>query len=161
MGGNHGLPTEEILEGTASLSKHLQGLASPQLFVTAHVAARRVVLRTFQDLTTHATFRHYVKEVVFDSSWFDLDPAYYMAGRPEDKREDLAAAFEEQEQIQRYELQPALYAAFKSLSHVKKVVYADFSLLAGFPGDSVSSRYLLIQRQCSNVSIRSADCCLD
>ena len=55
-------------------SKHLEGLASPQLFVTAHVAARRGVLRTFQDLTTHATFRHYVKEVVFDSSWIDPDP---------------------------------------------------------------------------------------
>ena len=151
-------------------SKHLEGLASPQLFVTAYVAARRGVLRTFQDLTTHATFRHYVKEVAFDSSWIDPDPAYYVAGWPEDKREDLAAVFEEQEQIQKYELQPALYAAFKSLSHVKKVVYADFSLLAGFPGDSVGSRdypgpeydgYLLIQRQYSNVSIRSAECCLD
>ena len=57
------------------------------------------VLRTFQDLTTHATCCHYVKEVIIDSSWIGPDPAYYMAGWSEDKRKDLAAVFEEQEHI--------------------------------------------------------------
>lgn len=51
--------------------RHLETLASSLLYRTGYVAARREVLDIFIHLSAHPTIRHFVKEVIYDSSWFD------------------------------------------------------------------------------------------
>ncbi|KAM0805760.1 hypothetical protein BDR22DRAFT_829098 [Usnea florida] len=117
-----------------SMDPHFGYLASSLLFTTAYVAARKGVLNTFLNLTTHPIYRTYVKEVVFDSSW--IDPT--IISEPPDDRdtERTWALFNEQEWIRLYELQARLEEAFQCLSNVKTVSYADLSRISCLPGDN-------------------------
>ena len=113
--------------------RHLCSLSVSLLFTTAYIAARKGVLETFTTLTTHPVFREYVREVVFDSSFFkpELLPQY-----AEQKcGPALTAMFGEQEHIQKNELFDRVDDAFKCLSHIRKVVYADMSRTSYLPGD--------------------------
>ena len=117
-----------------SMDPHFGYLASSLLFTSAYVAARKGVLNTFLNLTTHPIYRTYVKEVVFDSSW--IDPT--VISEPPDDRdaERTWALFNEQEWIRLYELQARLEEAFQCLSNVKTVSYADLSRISCLPGDN-------------------------
>ncbi len=114
-------------------------LASSLLFTTAYIAARRGVLDTFKNLTTHPVFCKYVKEIVFDSSW--IDPATVSRRANGKNGPALTRLFEEQEVIQANELQTALENAFKCLSNVRKVSYADLSRISWLPGDNHDSAW--------------------
>jgi hypothetical protein len=59
------------LKSTRLTSKIFENLASPLLFTTAYVAARRGVLDVFKNLTTHPVLCNYVKTMVVDGSWYD------------------------------------------------------------------------------------------
>ena len=149
------LPTELWIEILRYLSKkelkvvrhvghrHLETLAASLLFTTAYVAARRGVLDIFQKMTNHPIIRHFIREVIYDSSW--LDPPYganiLRSGcfRITKDCDDLAVAklFQEQERIQVKELSKCLQTAFAQMTHVRKVVFADLARTAGFPGDMI------------------------
>lgn len=126
----------------------LESLASPQLFRTAYIAARRGVLDIFLKVTTHDTIRHYIQEVIYDGSWLDppagviqtrstRNGSYRITSACTDL--PLAKLFQEQEIIREKELQQALKTAFGTLTAVKRVVFADLSRTAGLVGDSLDS----------------------
>lgn len=145
MNVSEALPNELWLQSLGYLSKtdlkalrlsmepHLGSLASSLLFTTAYIAARKGVLDTFTNLTTHPVFRAYVKEIVFDSSW--IDPTTVAEFDNDENELALACFFQEQEGIQANELQSRLETAFQCLSKVKTVSYADLSRLSCLPGD--------------------------
>lgn len=149
-----------------SMELHLTSLASPLLFTTAFIAARKGVLDTFTNLTTHPVYRAYVKEIVFDSSCIDpatvADHAY---GKDEPA---LASFFQEQEDIQANELQIRLENAFQCLSGVKTVSYADLSRISCLPGDYSNTMWdldysdgPLIRRHESHLGLDEIrNCCL-
>ena len=116
-----------------SMDPNLISLASSLLFTTAYIAARKGVLETFTNLTTHPVFRAYVKEVVFDSSW--IDPVTVAECANEKFKPALVGFFQQQEAIQGHELRIRLEKAFQCLSHVKKASYADLSRIPCLPGD--------------------------
>ena len=116
-----------------SMEPHFGFLASPLLFTTAYVAARKGVLNTFFNLTTHPVYRTYVKEVVFDSSWIDPTKIPSLSDSSADR---ATALFHEQEEIQLNVLQARLDEAFQCLSNVKTVSYADLSRISCLPGDN-------------------------
>ena len=116
-----------------SMNPHFGSLASSLLFTTAFVAARKGVLKTFRNLTTHPIYRAYVKEVVFDSSW--VEPNMFRELR-DSNTEPVRALFQEQEEIQLKVLQIRLEEAFQCLSNVKKVSHADLSGISCLPGDN-------------------------
>ena len=140
------LPNELWLQAFGYLSKPdlkalrlsadplLASLASSLLFTTAYIAARRGVLDTFKKLTTHPVFCEHVKEIVFDSSW--IDPATVAQHANGNDGPALTRLFQEQEVIQADELQTDLENAFKCLSNVQKVSYADLSRISWLPGDN-------------------------
>ena len=139
------IPNEVLLQILSYVSKkdlkaarltrvpQLYSCASSLLFTTAYVAARRGVLDAFKNLTTHPEFCQYVKEVIFDSSW--ISPASVAEHADDESGPALARLFEEQENIQANELQISLENAFKCLSKVTKVSYADLSRVSCLPGD--------------------------
>ena len=114
-------------------SNYLRSLASSLLFTTAYIAARKAVLNTFMALTTHPEFCNYVQELVFDSSYISSK----VVRRNENQKcgSSLATLFEEQQDIYGGQLQNALDKAFRSLSNVTRVRYADMSRIAILPGD--------------------------
>ena len=116
-----------------SMDPNLISLASSLLFTTAYIAARKGVLETFTNLTTHPVFRAYVREVIFDSSW--IDPVPITEYSNEKSESALVCFFQQQEDIQGYELRIRLEKAFQCLSNVKKVSYADLSRISCLPGD--------------------------
>ena len=108
--------------------------ASPMLFRKAYVAARRGVLTSFSALTTHPVLRDYIQEVIFDSSY--IDPATLTKYEKEKQDPCVARLFEEQETIQKNEIQYRLEEAFECMTRVRKVIYADMSRVPFLPGDS-------------------------
>ena len=177
MDASKTLPNELWLQVFGYLSKadlkalrltaepHMSMVASSLLFTTAYIAARRRVLHTFTSLTTHPVFRHYVKEIIFDSSY--IDPAKFTEHPDGEVKATLTKLFQEQEKIQtNNELQTRLEDAFKCLSKVKKVCYADLFRISYLSVDcsDTESRcdYLdgpLIRRLESNHDPREIDCC--
>ncbi|MCJ1451674.1 hypothetical protein MMC28_002014 [Mycoblastus sanguinarius] len=144
--------------------KHLGLLASTQLFTTARVAARRGVFEVFKKLTTHPALRNHVREVIYDSSWIEIEPNLRKTLVLEN--EDLASTFlmyAEQEKIQVNELQQALEGAFKSLPGIRRVVFADLSRCGPFPGeDHYGEGDPPINRLCSGSKTKEIRaCCLD
>ena len=154
---------------------HLGNLASPKLFTTAYLAARRGVIDALAGLASHPVLRHHVKSFVFDSSY--LDPEIYGESYGHDWRrvvetvhdnKELALAFAQQEYIQTYELCAALEQAFDAFPNVKKIVYADMARTACLPGDNLGSvtslldaGHPLLQRLWSGkFRKRVAQCCL-
>ncbi|KAL6713285.1 hypothetical protein ACLMJK_008750 [Lecanora helva] len=121
--------------------RRLEVLAASQLFKTAYVAARRGVLETFMQMTNHPTIRHFIREVIYDSSWIAPPSACsrMRSGRWRitEANADLPVVqlFQEQEQIQSGELLRNLSIALKKTTHLRKVVFADISRTAGLPGD--------------------------
>ena len=114
-------------------SHYLGSLASSLLFTTAYVAARETVLNTFTALTTHPEFCNYVKEIVYDSSY--VSPEVVRWNRDQKCGSSLAKLLDDQEDIHDRRLQNALEKAFRSLSNVTRVRYADLSRVATLPGD--------------------------
>lgn len=114
-------------------SHNLESLASSLLFTTAYIAARRGVLNTFIALTTHPNFSKYVKEVIYDSSYISRD----VVEQHENEKggSALTTMFNQQESIHAGELAKSLDKAFKCLSNIKSVHYADMSRVAYLPGD--------------------------
>ena len=115
-----------------SMEPDFESLASSLLFTTAYVAARKGVLNTFLNLTAHPVYRTYVKEVVFDSSWIDPTKNPKL---PDGSTEGAKDLFQEQEEVQLDILQARLDEAFKCLSNVKTLSYADLSRISCLPGD--------------------------
>ena len=146
-----------------SMEPHLSFFASSLLFTTAFIAARKGVLDTFTNLTTHPVYRAYVKEIVFDSSWIDLETVTSHKDEPAS-----ASLFYEQEDIQTNELQIRLENAFQCLSGVKTVSYADLSRISCLPGDYSNTMWdldyshgPLICRHKSHLGLDEIrDCCL-
>lgn len=150
MNASEVLPNELWLQSLGYLSKrdlkalrlsmepHLGFLASSLLFTTAYIAARKGVLDTFTNLTTHPIFRGYVKNIIFDSSWIDPETVAEYAN--EETAPALTSLFQEQEAIQANELQMRLETAFQCLTNVKTVSYADLSRLSCLPGDCSDPR---------------------
>lgn len=178
MDASKALPNELWLQAFGYLSKadlkalrltaesHLSAIASSLLFTTAYIAARRGVIDTFTSLTTHPVFRQHVKEIIFDSSY--IDPTK-LTEHSDDKGEAaLISLFRDQEEIQANELQIRLENAFKCLSNVQKVFYADLSRISYLPGDyndsALGCDYLdgpLIRRLESDLDHGEIDsCCL-
>ena len=125
---------------------HLADLASPKLFTTAYIAARRGVIDALAGLASHSVLRHHVKTFVYDSSY--LDPEIYgelsgndwsNAGEAVHGDKALALAFAHQEYIRKYELRPALEQAFDAFPNIEKIVYADMARTACLPGDTLGS----------------------
>ena len=116
-----------------SMNPHFGSLASSLLFTTAYVAARKGVLNTFRNLTTHPIYRAYVKEVVFDSSWVDSNMITLLSSS---NHKPAWALFQEQDEIQWKISQIRLEEAFQCLLNVKKVSYADLSRISCLPGDN-------------------------
>ena len=125
---------------------HLANLASPKLFTTAYIAARRGVIDALAGLASHSVLRHHVKTFIFDSSYLDPEINGELSGDDwsnaveavhEDK--ELALAFAHQEYIQTYELRPALEQAFEAFPNIENIVYADMSRTACLPGDKLGS----------------------
>ena len=114
-------------------SLYLRSLASSLLFTTAYIAARKAVLNTFMAMTTHPEYCDYVKELVFDSSY--ISSKVVRRNRNQKCGSSLATLFEEQEDIYGRHLQNALEKAFRSLTNVTSVHYADMSRVAILPGD--------------------------
>ena len=154
---------------------HLGNLASPKLFTTAYIAARRGVIDALAGLASHPVLRHHVQSFVFDCSY--LDPEIHGGSFAKDwsrvveivhENKELALAFAQQEYIQTYELRTALEQAFKTFPNVKKIVYADMARTACLPGDdpgSVTSLldtgHPLLQRLLTGkFRKRVAQCCL-
>ncbi|KAI4210747.1 MAG: hypothetical protein LQ351_006423 [Letrouitia transgressa] len=151
------LPTEiyglifSYLEGrdlkSARLAcKTLQREAAPFLFTTAYIAARRGVLNNFTALAEHPVLSTYVTEVIYDSSWFEewddgppteseKNPRFLPLKKTAEHRQKYIENFAEQEHIQKEELCPILARAFKSLTKVQRVVYADLWRLPCLHGD--------------------------
>lgn len=175
------LPTEIWLEALSYCNKadlksirlagekHLGTLAASQLFKTAYVAARRGVLDIFMQLTIHPVYRHYVREVVYDSSWIDPPTGGGSQTRSRRVRQNnsyedprLDALFGEQERIQFQEMPSKLSTAFAALSRVRRVVFADLSRTAGLPGDTVDQEGMpLIHRLSSGARTKEIGaCCL-
>ena len=148
--------------------KHLETLASSRLFLTAHVAARRGILDIFMKVTTHPTIRHFIREIIYDSSWFEppfesqqlRNGRYRVTGACLDHA--LAKIFQEQEQIQTKEMASCLETAFRMLTNVRKVVFADLSRTAGFLGDATDvDGYPLKHRINSGGQTKeTGECCL-
>ena len=107
--------------------------ASSLLFVKAYIAARRGVLTTFTALTTHPVLRDHVREITFDSSY--IDPRTITEYKGKKSGPELARLFQEQETIQKDEMQNRLEEAFRYLTRVRKVIYADMSRVSFLPGD--------------------------
>ena len=108
-------------------------LASSRLFIKAYLAARKGVCDIFEKLLDHPTLRYHVRELIYDSSWIDAEIA-----NERSKRADALQFFQmfaEQEQLQAYELQILLNKAFKTLPHLRKVIFADMSRTTPIPGD--------------------------
>ena len=84
-------------------------------------------------LMTHTEFCKYVKELVFDSSY--ISPKVVLRNRNQRCGSSLATLFKEQEEVYGRQLQSALDKAFRSLSNVTRVRYADMSRVAILPGD--------------------------
>ena len=117
-------------------SHYLGSLASSLLFTTAYIAARPAVLNTFLALTTHPEFCKYVKQIVFDSSYISAQALMTVLHDENQKcGSSLATLFKKQHNIYDKQLQNALEKAFKSLSNVTGVRYADMSRVAMLPGD--------------------------
>ena len=125
---------------------HLADLASPKLFTTAYIAARRGVIDVLAGLAGHPVLRYHVRTFVFDSSYLDPEIHGDLSGDDwsdavevvhEDKA--LALAFAHQEYIQTRELISALDDAFASFPNIQKVVYADMARTACLPGDTLGS----------------------
>ena len=127
------LSKRDLKQIRLSGSHYLGSLASSLLFTTAHIAARKAVLTTFLALTTHPEFCNYVKVIVFDSSY--ISSKVVRRNRDQKCGLSLATLFKEQEEIYGRQLQDALDKAFKSLSNVTTVRYADMSRVATLPGD--------------------------
>ena len=149
--------------------RHLEVLASSLLFVTAYVAARRGVLNIFKSIAKHPTIRHFIKELVYDASWFDppegtsqmRNGVYRITSDCTDL--ETAKLFREQEHIQTQEMSACLKLTLPSLTHVRRVVYADLGRTAGFPGDTPDRDGMpLISRVASGSMTPSCcrDCCL-
>lgn len=115
------------------MEPQLSCLASSLLFATAYIAAREGVLETFTNLTTHPVFRAHVKEIVFDSSW--IDPATVAEYAKDENEPALAGLFQQQEDIQAFEIQKRLEIAVQCLLNVKTVSYADPSRTSYLPGN--------------------------
>ena len=130
-------------------SRTLQAVATPLIFTTTYVAARRGVLRNFSALADHPFLRHCVKEIIYDYSWIDPDVAegYKDVSQPTaggmqpltspEGRQKYVNAFAEQEQIQTKELAHVLQNAFRSFSNVRRVFYVDLSRTGYIHGDRV------------------------
>ena len=121
--------------------KHLQTLASAELFTTAYVAARGGVLNIFIKLTTHPVLRHHVKEVLYDTSFF-VTPAGIVLTDGGDRHTDdedtrVNTLFREQEHIQTKELFHCFKTALADLSHLRRVVIANLSRTVSLLGDKV------------------------
>ena len=125
---------------------HLATLATPRLFTTAYISARRGVIDALARLATHSVLRHLVRTFVFDSSYLDPEIHGELSGNDwsgavevvhDDK--DLALAFAQQEYIHTFELRSALKQAFEAFPNIEKIVYADMSRTACLPGDELSS----------------------
>ena len=114
-------------------SHYLWSLYSTLLFPTAYVAAREAVLNNFMALTTHPELCNYVKEIVYDSSY--ISPGVVRLNRDQKCGSSLATLLDDQEDIHGRRLQNALEKAFRSLSNVTRVRYADMSRVAILPGD--------------------------
>ncbi len=148
--------------------RHLENLASSRLFQTAYIAARKGVFSIFKQMTAHPTIRHFIKEVIYDGSWFDppdgahqmRDGGYRITSACSDL--PLAKLFQEQEQIQTRELTQALKTAFAALTHVRRVVFADLSRTAGLPGDVLDSegRPLVNRVESGRRTVETGHCCL-
>ncbi|KAL9607312.1 MAG: hypothetical protein Q9167_007762 [Letrouitia subvulpina] len=127
---------------SARLTCHtFQKEAAPFLFTTAYVAARRGVLNNFTALADHPVLSTYVTEVIYDSSWFEDSneepPPQQLGSWPPESihRQKYSENFAEQERIQKEELRPILTRAFRSLTKVQRVVYADLWRLSCLHGD--------------------------
>lgn len=130
---------------------HLADLATPKLFTTAYIAARRGVIDALAGLASHPFLRHHVKTFVFDSSYLDPeihgelsgdDWSHVIEAVHGDKK--LALAFAQQEFIQTYELRPALDHAFGAFRNIEKIVYADMARTASLPGDILGADISLL-----------------
>lgn len=151
---------------------HLGNLASPKLFTTAYIAARRGVIDALAGLANHSTLRHHVKVFIFDSFYLNPDIHGEPSGNDWSKvievvHEDklLALAFANQEYIQTCELRPTLEYALKAFPNIEKVFYAESPYLSCLPGD-MSDRCMSIsgshQLDLSRCKFRERDysCCL-
>ncbi|KAL8899995.1 MAG: hypothetical protein Q9207_005913 [Kuettlingeria erythrocarpa] len=131
----------------------IRELATPLLFNTAYLATRRRALDAFKNLSSHPDLSQHVVEIVYDCSWFDIGtaeayqyslfptiaqpPSLYADSRirklnaadPESRksRADYVEACEEQAKIVRQELGPTVQRAVKNFTHVRRLIYADFS----------------------------------
>lgn len=134
--------------------RRLKTLASPLLFTKAYIAARRGVMDVFKQITSHPVLSNYIREIVYDASWFEPSVAASIKNfsqtsiargvryksRPSAKverreYETYLRLFDEQEQILSDELPAALDIAFKVLSNIRRVTFADFSRHAYILGD--------------------------
>ena len=154
---------------------HLANLATPKLFTTAYIAARRGVIDALAGLASHPVLRHHVKAFVFDSSY--LDPVIHGPVSGNDFRnavevvhenKGLALAFAQQEYIQTHELHTALEEAIEAFPNIEKIVYADMARTACLPGDRLGAdtslldtNHPLLQRLSAGKFRKSvSECCL-
>lgn len=176
------LPTELVVDIFSYLEQRelkairlvcipFETLASPLLFTKAYIAARRGVIDVFKQITSHPVLSNYIREVIYDASWFEPSVAASLenfsqtkiAGGPSYSSTSISDAmrqgydtyvrlFYEQERILSDELPAALEVAFKVSRDIRRVTFADFSRNAYILGDRVEDFGDVFHSRCNSDS---------
>lgn len=142
------------LKAVRLVCRRFDTLASPSLFTKAYIAARRGVMDVFKQITSHPVLSNYIREIIYDASWFEPSIAasleifsqsliargarFNSPTKSDQVRRDYKTyvrLFDEQERIISDELPMALDVAFKFRRHIRRVTFADFSRTAYLVGD--------------------------
>ncbi|MCJ1271816.1 ssDNA endonuclease and repair protein rad10 [Lobaria immixta] len=156
------------LKAVRLVSRRYESLASPPLFTKAYIAARRGVMDVFKQVTSHPVLSTYIREVIYDASWFEPSVAasfenfsktnimqYCDRGKSGVERgyyETYVKLFDEQERILSDELPAALKTAFKVSRNIRRVTFADFSRDSYILGDRAEDFGAVFHSRCDSDS---------
>ena len=74
----------------------VEDIAASLLFSTTFIAPRRGAVDVFFNLITHPRFRHYVRTIVWDGSWIDLQKVKVGKRLDYDRRRGLDRLYRDQ-----------------------------------------------------------------
>ena len=117
----------------------VEDIAASLLFRTVFIAPRRDAADVFFNLITHPRFRHYVRTIVCDRSWIDLQKVKVGKRLDYDRRRGFDRLYRDQEYLLNQQLEWTLIVAFKNLTRLSPIVFEDLSRKAGAPGDQVNA----------------------
>lgn len=159
------------LKAVRLVCKRYEILASPYLFTKAYIAARRGVMDVFRQITSHPVLSNYIREIVYDASWFEPSVAASLKNFAQTSisrgvrysfpptsdvvsrdYETYVRLFKEQERILSDELPVALDIAFKVPRNIQRVTFADFSRNVYILGDRAEDFGNVFHSRCDSDS---------